>query len=360
MKILITGICGFVGSALARELRQRVENLDIFGMDNLSRPGSEQNRRTVAGDGLRVFHGDIRNWSDLECLPKVDWVIDAAANPSVLAGVSSQTSSRQLVEHNLVGTINLLEFCKQHRSGFILLSTSRVYSLNQLASLPMEVKNGAFAPRFDKTTTAGLSPQGVAEAFSTEAPVSLYGSAKLASEVLALEYGTAFDLPVHVNRCGVLAGAGQFGKPDQGIFSFWIHSYCHKRPLRYIGFGGTGHQVRDCLHPRDLAALVAQQLRHPEKGGKVLNVSGGVENSISLAQLSNWCASRFAPHEVRAEPGLRRYDLPWLVLDSTRAGQEWNWRPAANINSVLEEIARHAEQHPEWLDLSKEDTNFTN
>src|SRR6266404_4540474 len=136
MKILITGICGFVGSALARELRQRVENLDIFGVDNLSRAGSEQNRRALSGDNVRFFHGDIRNWSDLESLPKVDWVIDAAANPSVLAGVSGQTSSRQLMEHNLAGTINLLELCKQRRAGLVLLSTSRVYSLAQLASLP--------------------------------------------------------------------------------------------------------------------------------------------------------------------------------------------------------------------------------
>ena len=58
--------------------------------------------------------------SDLEPLPGVDWVIDAAANPSVLAGVDGRTSSRQLVEHNLGGTVNLLEFCKLHRAGFTL------------------------------------------------------------------------------------------------------------------------------------------------------------------------------------------------------------------------------------------------
>src|SRR6185312_13208555 len=98
---------------------------------------------------------------------------------------------------------------------------------------------------------------GVAENFSTQAPVSLYGSAKLASELLSLEYGEAFGFPVFVNRCGVLAGAGQFGKADQGIFSFWIHSWKSKRPLKYIGFGGQGHQVRDCLHPRDLTTLLA-------------------------------------------------------------------------------------------------------
>lgn len=352
MTIVITGLCGFVGSVLALELKRQAENLEIVGLDNLSRPGSERNRQHFRAHGIRFLHGDIRNPSDLEALPKAEWVIDAAANPSVTAGVDGQTSSRQLMEHNLVGTLNLLEYCKRHGAGLILLSTSRVYSLERLSKLPLEVKAEGFVPRFADAAQAGLSPEGIGEAFSTQPPISLYGAAKLASEVVALEYGAAFGLPVQVNRCGVLAGAGQFGKPDQGIFSFWIHSYRSRRPLRYIGFGGTGQQVRDCLHPRDLAALIALQLQHPGKGDRILNVSGGVANSMSLAQLSRWCAARFGAHRVDAAPETRPFDVPWLVLDSARAAAQWNWRPATGLESILDEIARHAEEHPEWLDLS--------
>jgi CDP-paratose 2-epimerase len=352
MKILVTGICGFVGGALAAELKQRIENLEIIGFDNLTRPGSEQNRRRYQQPDICFRHGDIRNPSDLEGLPKVDWVIDAAANPSVLAGVSGLTSSRQLMEHNLVGTLHLLEYCKRHGAGLVMLGTSRVYSAARLSVLPVEVKNKAFIPRFPEVQEPGFSPAGVTEDFSTQPPLSLYGSAKLASELLILEYGLAFKLPVFVNRCGVLAGAGQFGKPDQGIFTFWIHSYLRRRPLKYIGFGGTGHQVRDCLHPRDLAALIALQLRHPEKAGRVLNISGGPANSMSLAQLSDWCASRFGRVEVQSDPVPRQYDVPWLALDAARAAAEWNWHPGMKLEGILDEIAVHAEQHPEWLDLS--------
>jgi CDP-paratose 2-epimerase len=352
MKILITGICGFVGGALASELKHRVENLEIVGLDNLSRPGSEQNRHRLRQPDICFRHGDIRNPSDLEDLPKVDWVIEAAANPSVLAGVSGLTNSRQLMEHNLVGTIHLLEYCKRHGAGLVMLGTSRVYSAGRLAALPMDVKDQAFIPRFAEASETGLSPAGLTEDFSTEPPLSLYGSAKLASELLILEYGLAFDLPMYVNRCGVLAGAGQFGKPDQGIFTFWIHSYRRKQPLKYIGFDGAGHQVRDCLHPRDLAALIAMQLRHPEKAGRVLNVGGGPANSLSLAQLSDWCAARFGRVEIKSDPVPRRYDVPWLVLDPARAAAEWNWRPATKLEGILDEIAGHAELHPEWLDLS--------
>ena len=351
MKVLLTGICGFVGKVLAEELPKQFEGLEIAGIDNLSRPGSEQNRRALK-PGTRFWHGDLRNPSDLETLPKVDWVIDAAANPSVLAGVAGETSSRQLMEHNLVGTINVLEFCKRHHAGLVMLSTSRVYSQAALSSLPMQISGSAFAPQLDEVQLSGLTKQGVSEDFSTQPPLSLYGSAKLASEVAALEYANAFGFPVHVNRCGVLAGAGQFGKPDQGIFSFWIHSYCRRRPLKYIGFNGTGYQVRDCLHPRDLAGLVAAQIKKPEKSGKVLNISGGLANSLSLAGLSQWCAKRFGAHEVKCDATNRQYDVPWLVLDSSRAQREWGWKVSTRIDAILEEIAHHATDNPEWLELS--------
>ena len=354
MKLLITGICGFAGRVLALELKRQFEQVQIIGLDNLSRAASEQNRRLLKRPGDRFVHGDLRNPSDLEAIPKVDWIIDAAANPSVLAGVAGQTSSRQLIEHNLFGTVHLLEYCKKHKAGLILLSTSRVYSLRRLAALPLQIKDSAFTPCFGETTEPGLSAQGISEFFSTEPPLSLYGAAKLASEKLALEYGMAFDFPVQVNRCGTLAGAGQFGKADQGIFSFWIHSYRQQRPLRYIGFGGAGHQVRDALHPRDLAALIAAQLRHPEKTGGVVNVSGGLANSTSLAQLTQWCAERFGPHTINSDAAPRLFDVPWLVLDPARAAAEWNWRPTTRLENILEEIARHAEDHSEWLDFCDE------
>src|ERR1700730_6475230 len=146
MKILISGICGFAGSTIASRLRETSDKLDIFGFDNFVRPGSELNRLPLRRAGIDVRHADLRNASDLEILPKADWVIDAAANPSVLAGVDEKASSRQVVEHNLSGTINLLEYCKRHRAGFILLSTSRVYSIKALSRIKMVVKGNAYQP----------------------------------------------------------------------------------------------------------------------------------------------------------------------------------------------------------------------
>ena len=244
MKIFISGICGFVGSEMALGLR--AAGYAVGGCDNFSRAGSELNGPRLEAAGVEVWRGDVRFEKELERVRGIDWVIDAAANPSVLAGVDGKTSSRELLEHNLWGTVNLLEVCKREEAGMILLSTSRVYSIEALCALPVTEKRGAFVL---EAAGADFGPRGITEDFTTAAPVSLYGASKLASEQIALEYGSAFGFPVWVNRCGVMAGAGQFGKPDQGIFSYWIHSWARQAPLKYIGFGWTGHQVRDCLHP---------------------------------------------------------------------------------------------------------------
>ena len=289
MKILVIGICGFTGSTLATALLERVEGLSIYGIDNLMRPGSEINRAALRRLGIDIIHGDIRSASDLEKLPHVDWVVDAAANPSVLAGMNGSGTSRQLFEHNLAGVVNVLEYCKVNRAGFILLSTSRVYSIRALERLPLCVQDGAFRLDCSNVLPRGVSAAGINVDFSTEPPVSLYGSTKLCAEALALEYGFAFGFPVWINRCGVMAGAGQFGTPDQGIFSYWINAHLRRRPMRYTSFKGTGHQVRDVFHPRDLARLLHAQISAPRSEGTLIyTVGGGPAHAMSLKQLTAW------------------------------------------------------------------------
>lgn len=352
MKILITGICGFAGSNIAKDLIQNCPNMHIWGLDNFSRKGSDRNISMLNGIGVNLIRADIRSQSDIDILPRCDWVIDCAANPSVLAGTDGQSSSRQLLENNLWGTVNLLEYCKQYQAGLILLSTSRVYSASELANLPTRSSGNRF--ELNDSTVKGISPNGISEDFPTTAPISLYGASKLASETLILEYADCFNFPVWINRCGVLAGAGQFGKADQGIFSYWIHSFREKKPLKYIGFDGTGHQVRDALHPKDLVPLLFQQMVTPDKDvPKIINIGGGIKNSMSLKDLSFWCADRFGENMVIASSETRPMDAPWIIMDSSTAQTVWNWKVQIKIDQLLTEIAQHAEQNPNWLDLTK-------
>ncbi|MBD2201184.1 NAD-dependent epimerase/dehydratase family protein [Calothrix sp. FACHB-1219] len=354
MRILITGICGFVGSTLAKALQDNSPNYHIFGIDNLSRSGSWVNKKPLQERGIEIICGDIRQSSDVDALPPADWVIDAAANPSVLAGIDGKSSSLQLVQHNLLGTINLLEYCKRYQAGFTLLSTSRVYSIPGLSQLQVAEANGAYYPVPEQVFPVGISPTGVIEVYSTDPPVSLYGSTKVASEHLALEYGATFEFPVWINRCGVMAGAGQFGHPGQGIFAFWIHSFREQQALKYIGFGGKGYQVRDCLHPQDLISLLEKQFSEPLATDKprVINISSGVNNSMSLRQLTQWCTDKFGRNEVLETNIERPFDIPWMVLDASLAQRVWGWKPQIGIEKVLEEIAMFASEQENWCRLS--------
>ncbi len=357
MKILITGVCGFVGSVLARGLIDQWdvagEPLELIGLDNFSRPGSEVNRFELKKKGVKLFYGDIRQREDVESLPPVDWVIDAAANASVLAGVDGSVSSRQIMDYNLSSTLNILEYCKKHSAGFLLFSTSRVYSIHELASLPMIEMEDLFVLDSDGLEQKGVTSNGVSEDFPITPPISLYGVSKLASESIALEYGDCFDFPVWINRCGVLAGAGQFGRPDQGIFSYWINSYLRKAPLRYIGFGGTGKQVRDCFHPLDLVPLIKKQIYSNDPDiPRICNFGGGIKNVMSLKQISLWCKDRFGQHDISVDPQKRPFDIPWMVMDYSLAESTWGWSPQIELDAILAEISDHAQHHENWLEIS--------
>ena len=365
MRYLVTGGCGFVGAAICRTLIESETACEVVVLDNQRRRGVEINRVALERLGVQIVHGDVRMPSDIDDIGRCDWVIDAAAEPSVLAGATTSgptTTRRHVIEHNLVGTANLLEAAARWHAGVVLLSSSRVYSIRPLTTLPLcteqqaigatNVKAEAFVLDRAAALPPGVSALGIDESFTTAAPISMYGATKRASEVLAEEYSHTMGTPLVIDRCGVMAGAGQFGRADQGIFSWWIHSWAAGRPLSFIGFGGRGLQVRDCLHPRDLADLILRQIA-AARGGEpeLVNVAGGITSATSLAQLSAWCADRFGQRVVASASQPRPYDLPWIVLNHAEATARHGWNPQHSAAHIFDEIARHAERHPEWLDL---------
>ena len=352
MKVLITGVCGFVGSSIARHIVENKPHMEVVGLDNFLRSGSWTNKAALNDIGVKVVHGDIRQTSDLNAIGKVDWIIEAAAVPSVLGGVDGSFTPHQVLQHNLVGTMNLADFARSHLAGVVFLSSSRVYSIETLQTIKLKRQKERFTIDTPDTMGDCLSERGITEIFSTAAPISFYGTSKLASENILLEYSEAYDMPVYINRCGVLAGAGQFAMTSQGIVPFWIHSWKAHRPLKYVGFQGEGLQVRDCLHPTDLAKLVLSQIEcNGSPRDKVINVSGGQKNSFSLKELSSWCVGRFGDGDVSPSAEERPYDLPWLVLDHSLASLTWGWNPSITKLDIFEEIARFAETNPKWIDL---------
>lgn len=342
MRILITGGAGFVGSNLALAYRERYPEARIVALDNLRRRGSELNVPVFKRTDIDFRHGDIRMLDDLTDVDgSFDLMIEASAEPSVLAGLDG--SPAYVLQSNLSGTLNCLEFARRRAGAMVFLSTSRVYSIRPLRGLRLREAETRLEAEPDQPY-AGASDEGIAEEFPTNLPRSLYGATKLASELIIQEYVDSFGLRAVINRCGVIAGPGQFGKVDQGVFTLWVANHFFGKPLRYTGFGGEGKQVRDLLHPADLFELIERQIGEIDAvSGDIYNVGGGREGSTSLAELTEHCRTatgRSVP--ITSELTTASVDIPHYISDARRVRARFDWRPARTVPDIVGEIA-------EWL-----------
>ncbi len=335
--LLITGGAGFVGSALALQFKQTYPDCQIIAFDNLKRRGSELNLPRLRAAGIEFVHGDIRTKDDFAGLPAVQAVIEASAEPSVLAGLTSAPD--YLINTNLGGTVNCLNYARQHDAAFVFLSTSRIYPINQIDRIRLDEAETRFEVSAEQPL-AGISPKGLSEDFPLEGYRSLYGATKLCSEYLIQEYHHFYNMRTVINRCGVLTGPWQMGKVDQGVIVLWVARHFWQQPLGYFGFGGTGKQVRDILHVDDLFDLVNYQLRNLDQvNGKTLNVGGGYEVSVSLQELTAICqrvTGNVVPMASQAEN--RQADIALYLTDNTRVSELTGWQPKRTVEQIVTDV----------------------
>ena len=265
-------------------------------------------------------------------------VIHCAGLTSVLDG-TNKYSTNFLYKNNILSTLNSLKICSILKSKYIYISSSRVYSIPKINELRFKIEGKGF--KLGKNKTRGISSKGINEDFPTDSPLSFYGSSKLMSENLIIEFCLHNKIPFIINRCGLLAGSGQFYKNDQGIISYWINSWKKNKELKFIGFGCKGYQVRDCLHPWDLANLINKQLGSLDKGHLkkfIFNASGGISSAFSLKDLSLWCEKEMHQKKIKLKKANRPFDLKWIVLDNTKAKAKFNWRVMFSKEKIFEDI----------------------
>ena len=135
MKILITGGCGFVGSNIAFFLKERLKNVEICSLDTLIRKGSETNKNRLKKIKVKNYKIDITNNYKVQKLKKFNLVIDCCAEPAIEA---SKKDPDRVFNTNLIGTFNILKKCLKDKSNLIFLSSSRVYSIDNLKNLIKE------------------------------------------------------------------------------------------------------------------------------------------------------------------------------------------------------------------------------
>lgn len=347
MDILISGGAGFVGASLARLYRQHQPKARVVVLDNLKRRGSELNLPIFKEHNIEFVHGDIRSPHDFDGLGRFDLFVEASAEPSVLAGADG--NAHYLVNTNLTGTLHALEFARKNAGAMVFLSTSRVYGIPALRALPLVEGPTRFMLN-PNALPPGCTVDGLNESFSVAPPRSLYGSTKLASELMIEEYAASFNMRVVINRCGVICGPGQFGKVDQGVFTLWVANHYFGKPLRYTGFGGTGKQVRDLLHPRDLFALLNLQTDQLKPGqAPVYNVGGG-RHSVSLLEMTRWSQEATGKSiTITPNPETHAVDIPFYVSDNRLVTQTFGWSPQVTPQQSVGEIAAWLKQEEPTL-----------
>jgi CDP-paratose 2-epimerase len=333
-RVLVTGGAGFVGSSLCLGLRARHPEWEVVALDNLRRRGSELNLALLQESGVEFVHGDVRADADvLEGAP-VDAIVECSAEPSALAGVSG--GLRYLVDSNLGGALNCFERARRDGAGLVFLSTSRVYPARGIDALAYEEGDTRFELRAEQQVP-GASAAGIAEDFPLGGARTLYGATKLAAELLLAEYADVFEVPAAVLRFGVIAGPGQLGKVDQGVFTHWLLAHWFERELSYIGYGGRGKQVRDLLHIEDVVELVDRVLVELEAwAGRTFNVGGGRPNSLSLRETTELCRELTGNRiPIAAAPATRPGDVRIYLSDCSRLFEHTDWRPRRGPREVL-------------------------
>lgn len=348
--ILVTGGAGFLGSNLAISLKAAFPASRVIAFDNLRRRGGEYILPRLKEHAVDFVHGDVRNPSDLQ-IGGVDLIVECSAEPSVLAGRDG--GARYLIDSNLGGAVNCLELARQARAMLLFISSSRVYPFDRLNSLPMQPVGSRLKFVDGAELPQGISENGVSIEFPLSGTRTLYGATKLSAELLIREYADVYDFPALVFRFGVLAGPWQMGKLDQGFTALWVARHLAGRGLDYVGYGGTGHQVRDVLHVDDAFELISSALGPLRVSrGQVFNAGGGLENSVSLREMTDICrrvTGRDVPFGGIAET--RPGDIPWYVTDNGAATAAYGWKPVRSVEQVVRDTASWLGERPEILKL---------
>ena len=332
MKLLVTGGCGFLGSNLAAHAIARGDELVVF--DSLHRMGASDNLRWLRSLGqFRHVHGDIRNANDVDRLIREfrpDAVFHLAGQVAMTASISD---TRRDFEVNALGTFNVLESVRDHCPGAAVLysSTNKVYGdLEQYA--------------YEETSTRYVCtdrPDGFDERTSLDFH-SPYGCSKGAADQYMLDFARMFGLRTAVFRHSSMYGGRQFATADQG----WVGWFCQKavetRADQATGpftISGSGKQVRDVLHARDMVDLYFRAAERIDAAqGQAFNIGGGMDKSLSLLELFALLEELLSTRLEYTQLPPRESDQRFFVADIGKARRVLGWSPQVTPRQGVAEM----------------------
>jgi len=308
MRVLVTGVSGFIGSSLSEKLLD--EGFQVIGVDSFfdyyPRKIKENNLcHLLNHPDFEFIEADILYIDWNEIISRAEGVFHQAA----IAGVRASWGQKfdQYVQNNILGTQRLLEACKNKRlEKFIYASSSSVYG--DTDELPIRES-------------------------SPTNPISPYGVSKLAAEHLASLYYKGYGVPTVSLRYFTVYGPRQ--RPDMAFHKF-IKAIMNGDQIEVYG---TGEQTRDFTFIDDAVQANIQAFKSG-KPGEVYNVGGG--SRIKLID-----AIRIIEEITGKDANLvytesQRGDAKHTFSDVTKAKTDFDYAPLVDVRSGLE-------KHYEWL-----------
>ena len=333
MNIIITGGCGFVGSALCLFLKKNLKNCKILSIDNLSKNYSKFNQAILNKNKIKNKKIDLGNSNSFNKINfKADYIIDCSAEPAVEI---SKKKTVKVIESNFLSTVNILQKVKKDNSKLIFISSSRVYPITEsYKKFKRYKKLGKHLPYKEESNFNDTK--------------TIYGFTKYCSEHLIKEYNYSENTKFIINRCGLISGPGQYGKVEQGLVALWMWRHINKMKVTYLGHGGNGNQVRDVLFIKDLCKLILIQIKQFKKfENEIFCIGGGTKNAINLKNLTKLCQN-ITKNKIKIMKNLNTsiYDIPYYVTSINKINKISNWKPRINLSQGLLEIYN-------WMILNK-------
>lgn len=321
MKVIITGVAGFIGGHAAAHFLSRGDT--VVGTDNLSRRGNAENlswlQSQVRGrDGdFRFVHADIRNDNDIDRLFAAHADAGAVLHLSgQVAVTTSVLNPRMDFEANALGTFNVLEGVRKNCPGaaFLYASTNKVYG--GMEQVTVEERDGRYAYR----DLPGGMPETTPLDFH-----SPYGCSKGAGDQYVRDYARIFGLKTVVFRQSCIYGTRQFGIEDQGWVAWFTIATALGKPITLYG---DGKQVRDVLYVDDLVRLYQTAIDNADRAaGRIYNAGGGPANAMSLLELLAHLETLSGQAVPVSRADWRPGDQKVFVADIAKVCAELDWAP---------------------------------
>ena len=311
MKVLVTGGAGFIGSFLTERLVEM--GFDVVVIDNLSSGDLDRLRNVI--DRVRFVKDDLKSPSNPDVFQGVDAVFHLAANPEVRVSV---TEPRIHFDENVLATFNVLELARKYGiKSVVYASSSTVYGDARVIPTPED---------------------------HPIQPISVYGAAKAAGEVMCGTYARLYGI-----NCVALRYANIVGpRLRHGVIHDLLMKL-RKNPSE-LEVLGDGTQEKSYLYITDAVNATLMAWEYAVKNGGVYIYNVGNWDSISVKDIVSIVikVSGLNPRVIYkpATPDGRGWlgDVKRMLLSIDRIVREVGWKPTMSSKEAIELTARSLAQ----------------